>query len=140
MSEVTQEEHWFKENGDTTKLPNRKLSYIQRRALFLQGAKTILGVVSGSWFVSSCTQQKQNLNSLSPSPALSNVKVFRILKGHVEPILSVAWSPDSTRLVSGGFDYTVKQWDKDYSHNSMTPSLVHPIALGRMLLVAQISC
>ncbi|HEU5117361.1 MAG TPA: WD40 repeat domain-containing protein, partial [Isosphaeraceae bacterium] len=31
--------------------------------------------------------------------------------GHVEPVYSVSWTPDATRLVSGGFDNTIRIWD-----------------------------
>ncbi|MGH3789669.1 MAG: hypothetical protein ACRDQ9_02510, partial [Pseudonocardiaceae bacterium] len=33
------------------------------------------------------------------------------LTGHTGPVWSVAWSPDSTRLLTGGTDGTVRVWD-----------------------------
>jgi WD40 repeat protein len=32
-------------------------------------------------------------------------------KGHAEPVFSVAFSPDSKRIVSSSFDGTVKVWE-----------------------------
>jgi WD40 repeat protein len=36
---------------------------------------------------------------------------LRLLEGHTRDVRSVDWSPDSTRIVSGGDDYTVRVWD-----------------------------
>jgi WD40 repeat protein len=33
------------------------------------------------------------------------------LKGHSKPISALAWDPSGARLLTGGFDYTVKFWD-----------------------------
>jgi WD40 repeat protein len=38
-------------------------------------------------------------------------KLTASLGGHLDTVSSVAWSPDSTKLVSGSFDKTVRLWD-----------------------------
>jgi hypothetical protein len=35
------------------------------------------------------------------------------LEGHTNTVLSVGWSPDGTRLVSGSADGTIRVWDPD---------------------------
>ena len=39
-------------------------------------------------------------------------KEFKTLKGHTEPVLSVAWSPDGNIIASGSDDKTIKLWNK----------------------------
>ncbi len=38
-------------------------------------------------------------------------EVVRLLKGHENGVLGLAFSPDSTRLISGSFDKTARIWD-----------------------------
>jgi WD40 repeat protein len=33
------------------------------------------------------------------------------LKGHKEPVRSIAFSPDGRRIISGGLDRTLKLWE-----------------------------
>ncbi len=35
----------------------------------------------------------------------------RTIKGHVDAVYAVDYSPDGTRIVSGGYDSTVRVWD-----------------------------
>lgn len=44
------------------------------------------------------------------SPAQTGQETF-IFQGHSRPVLSVSFSPDGKRIVSGSFDRTVKVWD-----------------------------
>lgn len=34
-----------------------------------------------------------------------------MLTGHIGPVISVSFSPDGTRIVSGSLDNTLKVWD-----------------------------
>ena len=42
---------------------------------------------------------------------------------HSQPITSVAFSPDGTKIVSGSFDQTIKVWDSGAQEPSNRPSL-----------------
>ena len=49
-------------------------------------------------------------------------QIVRVFEGHKDKVISVAWSPDGTQIVSGSADHTVRLWD---------------IATGEMLAVLQ---
>ena len=38
-------------------------------------------------------------------------RLLHTLTGHTGPVLAVGWSPDGSRLVSGGDDGTVRVWE-----------------------------
>ncbi|MCL5875413.1 MAG: WD40 repeat domain-containing protein, partial [Candidatus Dependentiae bacterium] len=48
------------------------------------------------------------------------VPVVKKLTGHADPIESVAWSPDGTKIASGSGDYTVRIWDANNGNELRT--------------------
>ena len=44
---------------------------------------------------------------------VSKLKCLKTLEGHIEPVLSIAYSPNGTKIISGGFDTTIKIWGEE---------------------------
>ena len=42
---------------------------------------------------------------------VTKFKCLKTLEGHIEAVWSVAYSPDSTKIISGSGDETIKIWD-----------------------------
>jgi WD40 repeat protein len=42
---------------------------------------------------------------------MSHIYLFHLFTGHSEPVTSVCFSPDGTRIVSGSNDKTVRIWN-----------------------------
>src|SRR3990172_3450107 len=49
----------------------------------------------------------------------------RIIRGHTNWVLSVAWSPDGSRLASGSGDGTIRIWDSESGHSIGEPLRGH---------------
>ena len=74
--------------------PSRRTVIVSLVGLTLAGS----GI---TWLTSACG---------SPSePAIGTL--FFTYKGHSDPVLAVAWSPDGKRIASGSSDYTVQVWE-----------------------------
>ena len=68
---------------------------------------------SGAW------RGVRTANAPSPGADDSTVRLWevesgrclRVLEGHTDSVLSVAWSPDGQRALSGAWDRTVRLWE-----------------------------
>ncbi len=47
----------------------------------------------------------------SSSPTVAPLSTPFVYRGHSDKVLTAAWSPDSTRVASGGIGATVQVWD-----------------------------
>lgn len=58
------------------------------------------------------------------SPPLDNIEnkeqwtSWKVLKGHIEDIYDISWSPDSNSLISGSVDNTAILWDVHKGRNT----------------------
>jgi WD40 repeat protein len=86
--------------ANTLQPPGQRKRGLSRRALLFGGLVT-LGVagVAGGLALWTHTQK----------PPLGTTLV--IYTGHLSPVATVAWSPDNTRVASGGSDETVQVWN-----------------------------
>lgn len=55
-------------------------------------------------------EEEEDIASIKPSLNLP-ISYEIELKGHIRPISALTWDPSGARLLTGGFDYTVKFWD-----------------------------
>ena len=51
--------------------------------------------------------------TIAAAPQEPAAKLIGTLEGHEDPVASVAWTPDGSKLVTGGFDHTVRVWDPE---------------------------
>lgn len=45
------------------------------------------------------------------SLAQQPVELAGTLEGHSNPAYAIGWSPDGSRIVTGGFDQSIRVWD-----------------------------
>lgn len=63
-------------------------------------------------FIPECSpDQRPDLLEDNESKNLEKWKCHCILRGHLEDVYDISWSPDSTRLISGGVDNKAIIWD-----------------------------
>jgi len=46
---------------------------------------------------------------------------WKVLRGHIEDIYDISWSPDSNCLISGSVDNTAILWDIQKGHKTILP-------------------
>jgi WD40 repeat protein len=70
-------------------------------------------VRSGRWVLASLVAAAAiwRWAPLSEGQEKTNLQVLHALKGHTEPIYTLAFTPDGKMLATGSFDNTVKLWD-----------------------------
>ena len=54
-------------------------------------------------------------------------RILHVLKGHGDSVLSIAWSPDGTRLASSSGDSKVRIWDVDRGDLLVTINTWHRV-------------
>src|SRR6266571_829012 len=92
-------------------MPEMVSSLFSRRKLLIAGlGGTVLIANVGGWLLAA-RRNTPIPSAVPPTPApLAGTPLF-VYRGHRAPVFSVAWSPDSTRLVSAGYDETVQVWN-----------------------------
>ena len=65
------------------------------------------------WRQEGCGPEKGvgNLLEGEPTGRKENWTVVKMMRGHLEDVYDLCWSPDSTHLVSGSVDNTAIVWD-----------------------------
>jgi WD40 repeat protein len=85
----------------------RQQSSVSRRTLLFGGIALAGGVAgAGSVLAALAYAQEQK-----PAPQQSLGSTLEVYTGHTNQVSTVAWSPDSRRLVSGSLDNTSQVWD-----------------------------
>ena len=65
------------------------------------------------WRLEGCGPEKGAGNLLEGEPAggKENWTIVKMMRGHLEDVYDLCWSPDSAHLVSGSVDNTAIIWD-----------------------------
>lgn len=65
------------------------------------------------WRLEGCGPEKGagNLLEGEPTGGKENWTVVKMMRGHLEDVYDLCWSPDSAHLVSGSVDNTTIVWD-----------------------------
>lgn len=80
-----------------------------------------VGWSSNGKFIVSCDQT--SLGTLTATVQVWDAttgKTLRIYRGHKNGVYTVAWSPDSTRIASAGYDGTVQVWNAQTGETILT--------------------
>lgn len=85
--------------------PRPRTEHKIRRRIIL----TAVGIATGAASIGIGWLRSRHPSNVTATPPLQPTPIFRL--SHTDYVTSVAWSPDSTRLVSGSYDTTVKVWD-----------------------------
>jgi WD40 repeat protein len=87
------------------------LSLSRRKLLDIGiGVGAVITGSGGLWYLSSRHNAAPAI-LVTPTPAPTAGTTLFTYTGHTQPVFSVAWSPDGTRLASGSYDDTAQVWD-----------------------------
>lgn len=78
---------------------------------FVGGLLMMLLAACGAQAASGLDPQASSSVALAATSQISRGTVIASFSGHTDPVLSTAWSPDGTRVVSTSMDSTVQAWD-----------------------------
>ena len=63
------------------------------------------------WRLEGCGLEKGERNLIEGEPGKENWTVAKMMRGHLEDVYDLCWSPDSAHLISGSVDNTAIVWD-----------------------------
>jgi WD40 repeat protein len=71
-------------------------------------------------FVTSCGSPANAASAFQPPASPSPITALYTYRGHTDHVVTVAWSPDGTRIASGSNDGTAQVWDAANGGNGYT--------------------
>ncbi|GHO59850.1 serine/threonine-protein kinase [Ktedonobacter robiniae] len=87
---------------------------VSRRGLLVGVCATTIALSAGAlWWNYGRSAQGNSTGSHpdTPPPYLVQARSLRVYNEHIEGVVSVAWSPKGSHLISGGDDNTVRLWE-----------------------------
>ena len=83
----------------------------RRNKLLAPKLRNVLAIFLSIIIIAAIIVTAVNISQSLPPSLPTQGSLLHIFRGHGGFIKSIAWSPDSTRIVSAGFDNTIQVWD-----------------------------